>query len=213
MKKIISLILVLIILLSISAVSAFAYFHKGSQLIYDDEIDLSYREEIAPYFYPEYFEGKDVWIYYDMQYADPQKDEQGNPKYIVFIGLFGIGDQAIVEKSVGDCYVMNYWMDYPYDLGHYVYVPNTHTVYTLEQAYESEEIDITDALESGRVGVHRGDVNLDKSFDIIDACYIQKFLSAIDGYTDNGRLDFDRDGEATVLDATAIQKRLAKIDV
>lgn len=77
---------------------------------------------------------------------------------------------------------------------------------------ESEELDITKAFESGCVGIHRGDVNLDTKCDILDATYTQMYLAGIDGYKGNGRMNFDSKDGINILDVTALQRYLVGLE-
>ena len=57
-----------------------------------------------------------------------------------------------------------------------------------------------------------GDVNNDKTVNVMDATYIQRYLC---GYIHEdfvvSKADFDNDGAVTIFDATGIQRKLAGI--
>lgn len=153
MKKLISLLMVFIMLICIVAMGSFG---ASALPMYTEGADLSYYEEIMPHFYPEIFEGRtDFLVYYDMLYAH-NADVLEKPEYIVFKAYMGIGNQAFSRDTFGDYVVYNNIMDFPYDLSHYVYVPSQQKVYTLREAWDSEELDITDAFKSGSVGIYTG---------------------------------------------------------
>ncbi len=125
--------------------------------MYIGDADLSYYEEIMHHFYPEIFEGRtDFLLYYDMLYAHNEGVEDES-EYVVFIAQMGMGNQAFSSDYFGDYVVYNNKMDYPYELAHYVYVPAQQKVYTLREAWDSEELDITAAFKSGCVGIYTGD--------------------------------------------------------
>lgn len=173
--------------------------------------NFSYADEIAPVFYTDVFATKVMpWGYYNMLYAHNASLE-ATPDYIVFIGCTEGADQAFINEQFGDYLVTHHETHSLYELAHFVYVPAEKKVYTLKEAFESENLDISDAFASGCVGRHRGDANLDNAFNIKDATYIQKFLAQIEGYKYTDFMDFDNTGNVNIKDATAIQKSLAGI--
>lgn len=218
MKKyicsIISILMVISVLLVFTISASAKTIDKYFMDLFND-IDLTYEDEIKPHFYPEFYEGKlNVWTYYNMIYAHNVVSEE-SPEYVVFIaGGTGGGEPATISKIFGYCLVFNYSREFPYDLGHYVYVPAQQKVYTLEEAYYSEEIDISDAMRSGCVGLHRGDINYDRSCDISDVTIIQRYLAnfSIDSEITIGRMDLDGSKNVSIIDATKLQRYLAKID-
>ena len=218
MKKCIRIFsVIMVIFMAFSSLSVSAYSTSTEKFMMDllADIDLSYKNEIKPYFYPEIFKGDtDIWFYYNMLYAH-YENSQSEPEYVVFIAKTSTWHEpAIVTRSVGDCLIYNSSINYPYDLAHYVYVPSLQKVYTLEEAYNSEELDISDAMRSGRVGLHRGDINYDRSCDILDVTIIQRHLAdlVIDEDVTTGRMDLDGSEYVSILDATKLQRYLARID-
>ena len=215
--RIISLIMVIVIAFLVFSISASAKtIDEYYQKIFLD-VDTTYKSEIEPHFYPELFEGREnLWFYYNMLYAH-FNDSQTEPEYVVFIARTNTwNDEAEVHKFVGDCLIWNNTYSYPYDLAHYVYVPSHKKVYTLEEAYYSEELDISDAMRSGRVGIHKGDINFDSSCDILDATIIQMYLASLDIDKDiyiwTGRMDLDGSDDVSIIDATKLQRYLARLD-
>lgn len=195
---------------SLEYTSQFEKALNGLKQMYPDN-NFSYAEEIAPNFYPDIFATKVMpWGYYNMLYAH-NENSKSSPDYIVFVGCSGGADQAFITEQFGDYLVTHHETHSLYELAHFVYVPTEQKVYTLKEAYESENLDISDAFASGCVGRHRGDANLDNEFNIKDATYIQKFLAQIEGYKNTGFLNFDNTGNVNIKDATAIQKHLAGI--
>ncbi len=214
--RIFSLIMVVVISLTAFSISASAerlMFITDMYFYMLEDVDLSYEDEMTPYFYPERYEGKEkIWYYYNMLYAHFE-DSQTEPEYVVFIARTH-GDEAFCDRYVGDCLIVNSRYSIPYDLAHYVYVPSHKKVYTLEEAYYSEELDISDAMRSGRVGIHRGDINFDRSCDILDATIIQRYLASLDIDKEImvGRMDLDRSEEISIIDVTKLQRYLAELD-
>lgn len=213
--RVVSLIMVVIIAFSMFSLTASAKTKDEFMLEMLTDIDLSYEDEIEPYFYTEYFERQtNLWYYYNMLYAHFEFNHT-EPQYVVFIAnTYACHEDAFVERYVGDCLVSNYEISLPYDLAHYVYVPFDKTVYTLEEAYNSEEIDISAAMKSGRVGMHRGDVDLNRSCDILDATIIQMHLANMDIDNDIkiGRMDLDGSDDVSILDVTKLQRYLVGLE-
>ena len=213
--RIFSLIMVVIIAFSAFSISASAKFYDKFMYELINDVDLSYEDEIKPCFYPEIFKGdSDIWHYYNMLYAH-FNDSQTEPEYVVFIARTNVGqDESNVDRYVGDCFIWNNTISYPYDLAHYVYVPSLQKVYTLEEACNSEELDISAAMRSGRVGLHRGDINFDRSCDILDATIIQMHLASLDIDKEImvGRMDLDGSDDVSIIDATKLQRYLARLD-
>lgn len=179
--------------------------------LYPDN-NYEYMTDIVPCFYPDRFEGKAglPWHMYDTLYVHNVPTEIV-PEYVVFEACVGGADQSFVTKQFGDYLVTHNEIHSLYELSHFVYVPAEQKVYTLKKAYESENLDISDAFASGCVGRHRGDANLDNDFNIKDATYIQKYLAQFEGYVNTGYLNYDETSGITIKDATAIQKALAGI--
>ena len=152
MKKLLSLIIVAVMMLSIALTGMIS---ASALPDYTEGADLSYYDEIMPYYYPEIFAGTGYEpFYYYMLYAHDIGQEE--PEYIVFIAKHGGGDTAIAKDVFGDYYVSNSYLDFPYELAHYVFVPAEKKVYTLREAWDREDLDITAAFESGNVGKYIG---------------------------------------------------------
>ena len=219
MKKCLRILsLVMIVIIAFSSFSVTAYSSNNLEKFMMDllaDIDLSYEEEIKPCFYPEIFKGDtDIWFYYNMLYAH-HENYQTEPEYVVFIAKTSTWNEpSTVSRGVGDCLIYNSSISRPYDLAHYVYVPSLQKVYTLEEAYYSDEIDISAAMRSGRVGLHRGDINYDRSCDIMDATIIQMYLAGLDIGESimSDRMDLDGSEGVSILDATKLQLYLASLD-
>ena len=120
--------------------------------------------------------------------------------------------------------------------GFTVYIPGTDTFIDLDNSTVYDIIaqcpNFVEEIEGNEFGQLLGDVDDDSSLDILDATYIQRLLAGYEDYTQTKSKqicteikvwsgsygyfeisDFDRDGDTSILDATAIQRRLAKLDV
>lgn len=207
-----SLILVAVIAFSVASISASAITVEDLDDYFfeiDTNVDTTYEDEIKPYFYPEIYKGVDfVWIQYNMLYAH-NADNGEAPEYVVFKVVSGAGQSASITKEFDNCIILSANIEFPYELGCYVYVPSHQKVYTLEEAYYSEDLDISAALKSGRIGHLRGDVNLDRSRDIFDATYLQRYLAGYKDCINTRCMDVDLSGEVNIIDATKIQRYIA----
>ena len=70
---------------------------------------------------------------------------------------------------------------------------------------------IIDKQFTQRVG-YIGDVDKDGEISVIDATEIQRHIARLNVLSVEQIADVDRDGETTIFDATAIQRKLAKIE-
>ncbi len=112
--------------------------------------------------------------------------------------------------------------------GYGVYIRDTDSFVELRQSSLEQIIelcpDFVEAIEENKIGQGFGDVNDDNVVDIFDATYVQRHIA---GMTEDYNIevnfsihiisennvsigDFDRDGETTVMDATAIQRYLVQ---
>lgn len=126
-----------------------------------------------------------------------------------------------IAKQMGDYAVAQNSVHSPDEYGYYVYIPETDTVYTLEEAVEAQVEGIGEAfLHLGNMGGIIGDTDRDKKITIKDATLVQKVVAEIkveSRYDYSSGLDFyirdfDRDDTITIKDATAIQKHIAGLE-
>ena len=111
------------------------------------------------------------------------------------------------------------------ETGLMVYIPKTDTFIDLVNANVDTIIelcpDFVEVIEENKLGREMGDVNDDDRVDILDATYIQCALSDMPAYSlwaiysvpkIFSVADYDLDGESTIMDATSIQKMLARVE-
>ena len=95
------------------------------------------------------------------------------------------------------------------------------TLYEIKDAYYDANIlteadleiisrDKTSRFIFEKIGIVLGDVDCDTYVDISDAFLLQLYKAGLTANIDLEVADFDNDGEISVLDATAIQMKLAK---
>lgn len=152
-------------------------------------------------------------------YSSPSPVSAYDLDYALVFAVDGPGAPAAPVDVYGNYVVGSYEWYSDYRHGYYIYVPETDTLYTLEEAVEANVEGIENAfLHLGKQGGIRGDADKDGTITVKDATFIQKKLAGIKVpmlYNDNlwGVIeDFDADTHITVKDATAIQKFVAGIE-
>lgn len=170
-------------------------------LFSDDDLHYGYTELYAHSNFPSH-------------YSDDNHDY-----VLVFATNPWVGPMPIA-KQMGDYAAAQNSVYSPYDYGYYIYVPETDTVYTLEEAVEAQVEGIGEAFfHLGKMGGVVGDVDRDRKITIKDATAIQKIVAELEvenRYMKDTKLnfyicDYDRDDDITIKDATAIQKHIAGI--
>ncbi len=228
MKKLLSIILVAIMLVTIFVIpttatefddSKFKFFEKTVQYYgekYREDIKMCGYDELYYHYSDESSEEIDWALLYSCVWAQPSEIKYGTVVGGRVISVTGGGSIGFFE-------------------GHGVYIKETDSIIPLSQSNLERIIelcpDFVKDIEENKIGQAFGDVNNDNDVNVIDATWIQRHLV---GYydelsyydcvvLDGGRIvegrdsyvcisDFDRDGETTVMDATAIQKKLAQIE-
>ncbi|MBQ7133038.1 MAG: hypothetical protein IJO20_00925 [Ruminococcus sp.] len=217
MKKVLSVILVMCLLFSLTAVSVFADDTTHEKLFLEKFLE-QYKNT---YGYNEYM----CRDYYKEVYYHYNEDE--NLEWVLVWCAY-IDSPSFNYAVFGDrVYLGGY--SYPLATGY--------GLFDVEQDKFFDVCDIEDiSAYSGfeeilyeRIAVYPvGDANMDRDLDILDATFIQRALVQLsnfdiqDDFTASGYhslrgdlsylSDFNRDGERTILDATAIQMKLAKAE-
>lgn len=197
MKKLVSLFIVAVMLMSLCAVTAFA--EDGYNFDYYDRFVEEFGE---PYYYQEMyvsFENNDPSYYVikaqlDQIYVDP-------PEHIEEIGIVNSG---LVFTQIP------------------VYMPfkTTYGLYDVadDKFYDITVVDINtyrglyNYLVNEEIANMIGDVDYDKKLTIMDATMIQRILANITHIRNNFITDFNCDGSVDIMDATAMQIELAKLE-
>lgn len=204
MRKFISILLVLIMLISISIIGVCAA--SDTELL-KDEFYKYYAERFLPDSFP---------------YADVSIEEVIEiDNIIIFKGLGWIDSgQAEYTRIFGDWYSVSWWgaeelsvMD--------VYVKANDKIYSLESAWENNLVtDLSPLVEFETVNFYpMGDINGDKVVNIKDSTSLQKHLAnirttlSIGNPSNDNVFDVNADGNVNIRDATTIQKRIAKFDI
>ncbi len=228
MKKIVSILLAVCMMISVLAIPVYADSAYASG---------DYVEEFEAYLVSNglgpNFEGEDWYVYeapcYEY-YSDANTTQ--TPDWVLAFGAYMGLSPMPCYGVFGDYYIQNSNYHYPDSLGYYIYVPSESKFYTLEEAWKAdfegiEKAFTEDLLVRGIAG-YIGDADGDNKLTIFDATFIQRNLVGLCVFdsgddltahaktTDTVELsyvsDFNRDGERNIFDATAIQRKLAEID-
>ncbi len=241
MKKVLSLILVAVMLVSVFTISAYAEpeYDVSDYKYYDKAVEFNYG--IEPWYYDE--------LYY--HYSDENSEE---PDWALVYIYTDVADMRLLRYGVvvENMAICTQTQDMYSNSRHYVYVSALDKFLYVEYSQIEEVLencpDFVEVIEENNYGQRIGDINDDFIVNILDATYIQRLLA---GYKDTVSVrlvtsskerrseyvdtvdtiyanyvyvdgkwhweyayisDFNRDGERTILDATAIQMKLAKIE-
>lgn len=212
MKKIVSLLLVTVIVISIATFSAFAN---------DSKDELSFCQQKLFELYPStkvaYDEG--MLHYEEIGLLDVDYDDAFD--FLLISTALPIVSDALDSMVLGDRYIACNHIYYPFrftyaffDIEKAEFVPLTENIldeYPLMDYYFDEY----------KIGVPFGDADCNSKLSVLDATYIQRVVAKLDefGIDENlsyynlptdFRSDINFDNEVNILDATCIQLILAK---
>ena len=193
-------------------------------------VDMDFFED---WYFHENWYFYDELYYYDNSTGGTIEFPEATPDYVLakantyfaspllFYDVFG---EYIIHGSCGD----------PYCASYYIYLPESDKIYTLREAFDENTDGIEKVFTDYKLGNLMGDADGDRKLTIKDATCIQKCLANFEGFklkdeirghnlsvADDGTPDpyvcyiedFNNDDQVNIKDATAIQKRLAKIDI
>ena len=140
------------------------------------------------------------------------------PEPVTFVQIGGIGGRTVMGTAI----------DSPFIVGYGIYDVKEKTFYGLEELADNcsdyyvnpdEKIDYTkyegliNTLANMNIGFMTGDVNADKTVDVLDAIEIQKFGAekAAFNTVQKKAADYNFDGKVDVLDAALIQRTVAEV--
>ena len=200
MKKLVSIMLIAVILMSAMSVSTFAEVPPEDKF-YDRFVekygDAMYYQEVQPH----YDENNEIdWVvvcaYTAMAVVDVLPDAD-------HYNCYENGEFVFHEK---DLYA-------PFTTQHCVYDPKKDEFIDITKVNFDEYKDLKKHVRTYYFANLIGDVDDDNDVTILDATEIQLILAKLkEQYVGICVSDFDRDDELTVLDATAVQLKLAGLD-
>lgn len=175
-----------------------------------------------------WYEYRELYYYSDESGGTTEMPE-ATPDYVLVDATVLGGEYGYAFGVYGD-YVVKSRLGNPDTLMYYIYNPADDRIYTLREAFDTEIKGLDNIFTEYGLGVVLGDADGDGKLTVKDATYIQKCLvktrnlalpkdivgvsDGVDTSPDTTKLniaDFDLNDKVNIKDATAIQKRLAKI--
>lgn len=218
MKRLLSVVLVSVMLLSVAIIPAFGFS--------DDAVRIYRRNFTDKYVKP--YDAADGYYFYFEQYyhyADEASPDESEPDWVlVYAGDMSYTDGK-VKKLVSDRVFFADESSSPFVFKYAVYDVKEDTFYDLDDSLLEKYEGLDEALRVEKAGAPLGDADMDERLSVMDATQIQMAMARmlefdakddLSEYSDLGGdvkyiSDFDRDGVRSVMDATAIQFRIAKI--
>ncbi|MBQ8057274.1 MAG: dockerin type I repeat-containing protein [Ruminococcus sp.] len=209
MKKLVSILLVAVMLMSVMSVTAFADENDSIDNLLKDQ--LYYKRFIDEYKY--------ITFYHEEYYHHINETDENSD---IDWALIRAATDVMVEPidppvphycTIGDIVYGTIYYYQPFETGYCVY-----------DVAKDEFLDITnididnynglrEVFCTGKYGMLIGDIDADGDVSVIDATEIQLIVAKLSTLERNYRVaDFNRDGSVDVLDATAIQLHLAGLN-
>ena len=232
MKKVLSILMVIIMMLSIIAVPVYAeeQTDKKQNKHFDKFFDFCFSDNYYYINHYDYYYDHILTRCYDEIYYHYENETDEEPAWTL---IYGYKDTDMWIRKYGTAVGNRIIYTVEGDSGsisrHYVYVAELDEFIPLEVSNMDRIIeycpDFVKTIEEIEYGQMLGDVDENNILDITDVTYIQRFLAGYQdrigdnfvGYYINiiGDVDvsdFDRDGETAIMDATAIQRQLAGLE-
>lgn len=226
MKKLLSILIIAVILISVCSISVSAYTELVRSYEEFPEVENKYYDRVVEY----NFNNEPTSGYREFHHYSSDTDEE--PDWaLIFYSYCPPPWEARYGTLVGDRVIWSIAGTgfNEFNSGYAVYIPEIDTFYALSNGNMKKIIEqcpeFVETFEELGIGQLMGDVDDNDTIDILDSTYIQRevagyfdFLTLnqfIDGQGNSSYVsvcDYDRDGEVTVMDATTIQKELANIE-
>ncbi len=219
MKKLVSVLLIAIMLMSVLSVSAFA--ESAKNIVSGDYL---YAEKFAKaYVYGWNTEYAYAEVYY--HYVD-KNDPYSEIDWILVSATNLTVSPWGIKEVVGDRVFFEYSECHPFRFKYGVYDVNSGGFWELDERVLERFTDLAQVMDELKLGYAIGDADMDKELTIMDATYVQRVAAKlteydvdddITGFYDyGGDLDYisdmNRDGYRDILDATAIQLKLVGLE-
>ncbi|MBR2715975.1 MAG: dockerin type I repeat-containing protein [Ruminococcus sp.] len=208
MKRIVSILLVAIMLITIGAITASAQTEEKGHL-YEDKF-VEYEVEPLPYASMGYY--RETYYHYDAE---------GNIDWaFIEVPVYPAEQQFSTAIFCGK-YVENSMNCLVFSLGIGIYDVKADE-FREASNYKNLELDGFEEYVWENIGEFMGDADADGELTVLDATFIQQALVGIREFLPNDYKftipkplyisDYDQDGQRSVMDATAIQMKLAGIE-
>lgn len=196
---------------------------------YDPYNQYKYEEIIIPKVMEEniFDESTEITSYREIYeyYSDTSTADEATPDYVLIDLSTNLYYAMPVADILGDLLLAGSSGNIPFTYGYAVYIPETDEIYDLTHALTLDIEGIENTLNHIGFIARMGDTDGDKKLTIKDATYLQKCLAGLESFGDDDDIsgyfseseskvyisDYNRDGVRNIRDATAIQKKLAKI--
>lgn len=201
-------------------------YHK-----YDPYNQYKYEEIIIPKVMEEniFEESTEITSYREIYeyYSDASTADEATPDYVLIDLSTNLYYAMPVADILGDLLLAASSGNIPFTYGYAVYIPETGDIYDLTYALTLDIEGIENTLSHIGFIARMGDTDCDRKLTIKDATYLQKCLAGLEEFREDDDItgyffeseksvyisDYNRDGERNIRDATAIQKKLAKIEL
>lgn len=215
MKKIVSILLVCVFMLSLTMVPA------------------SSESSFRGWFYSEYIKQYGTPTHYTecyYHYQDSENFDSSNIAWALILCTEEVMDDFVDNRHycvVGDRVIVEPADMWPYAIPYAVYDKEKNEFTNIVDVDYNNYEGLLEALDNEKFVYMIGDMDSDKKLSIIDSTMIQQALVGMIEFPENDenvawcvqgseKLDYfsdvDRDGERTVMDATVIQMKLAQLD-
>lgn len=219
MKRLVSILIVVAMLLSVTTISAFGFS--------DDSVRYYRKNFTDKYVKP--YDAADGYYFYFEQYH--HYEDETNPDSAIDWVLVYAGDmsyeQGKVKQVIADRIFFADESSSPFAFKYAVYDVKADEFYALEDLLFEKYDGLKEAFlkeETGVAGLKIGDIDQDKKLTVMDATTIQRAVADLEAYSVEDDLsayadlggdlkyvsDFDQDGKRTILDATGIQIYVAQ---
>ncbi|MBQ7132936.1 MAG: dockerin type I repeat-containing protein [Ruminococcus sp.] len=223
MKKLVSIILIFVLMMSMNVVPVFAY----ENLISGDYLyESKYVEE---YIEPVYNYEEDWYTYSEKYYHHiDETDPESEIDWVLVAAGTNMAAPWFAKMVVKDIVFNNRGSGgYPFEFYYAVYDVKEEAFVEITDSMVDDYDGLYEMMLELNVGTPIGDANKDNKLSVMDATYIQRVLAGLCDFDEDDDIsghynlgsenldyvsDFDRDGERTIFDATAIQMKLAEIE-
>ena len=222
MKKLVSIILVFVLMLSISITPAFAYkeeYKEYYDMLFGHADWLFLDKFLENEIIPRESDGSMVQLFYYYEYCC-HKDATGNIDWV----LAEANTQPLYDMDTSHAVVINdkvIYIAHDYFIfrsGMVVYDVKKDKFFNLLSVDLSEYEGLEEYIDKN-MGRRIGDADGDDELTVFDATFIQRAIAKLCEFNSNDYFekygyisDVDGDRERTVLDATAIQMKLAGLE-
>lgn len=208
-KKALSIILVVIMLLSIASTTCFSATNVAGDKEY-----LFINEFIATY---DIGDDNDTKYHYEELYYHhiDKNDSESKIDWAIIYALVDLVPSGLRKTVSGRIISVNN-IGSPFRLHLALYDVKNNEFISIEDIDVTKYEGFEQSLAIAQIGDLLGDTDLDNDLSILDATEIQRVLAKISKWPESYLefvADFDQDGDVSIMDATAIQRRLARLDV